>query len=108
MRRRQLLLGAGCGWLTLIVAVVAGVWYIFGGLETVTDANYRRITPGMTLAEVTAILGEPARTLRPESGGDRCLRWENNHTPFRVTMVYVTVEFRDDVVIDKKVARIDP
>jgi hypothetical protein len=106
MKKRRLLLGVGCGCLTLIMAVVAGGWYAFGGLETVTCANCQRITTGMTLAEVTAILGEPVGASVPKSGGDRRLRWENRRTPISVTTVYVAVEFRGSVVIDKDILTI--
>jgi hypothetical protein len=56
-RRRVLLLGS--------VAVVAGVavtvWALWPAATAITSDNGARITNGMTLAEVEALLGGPAR-----------------------------------------------
>lgn len=48
------------GLVLLVLALVAGAWWIYRP-GTFSEANYDRIRPGMTLARVEELLGEPGR-----------------------------------------------
>src|SRR5262245_43866406 len=54
MSRRVYLLGVGLALVALLLAVTDGA---LGPSPGVTEANFRRIRPGMTFDEVDAILG---------------------------------------------------
>jgi hypothetical protein len=59
MSRRVYLLGVGLALVALALAVTDWALSLRYG---VTEANYRRIRPGMTLEQVEAILGPPGGT----------------------------------------------
>jgi hypothetical protein len=70
----------------------------------VTEENYKKIRPGMTVAEVKAILGEPNATAEayedaresgddPRDSGGRLMRWRNGDD-------YIEVRFQSDRVTD--------
>jgi len=84
MRRRTVILGlAGLAVMFAVVAVV-----LRPRPDRITREDYDRIRPGMTRAEVEAILGPPDdyRTGRGESdfGDDNASRWVGDPTGFRV------------------------
>jgi hypothetical protein len=56
-RRRLLLLTIAA----VVVVLVIAVWLVWPGPSAITRENAARIKEGMTLAEVEAILGGPAR-----------------------------------------------
>jgi hypothetical protein len=63
MRRRKLALA-----LAVLAVVVAAVIVLSPRPGRVTEANFRRIQRGMTLAEAKAILGEPTNVLTVDAG----------------------------------------
>ena len=83
MRRRKLLVV-----LAGLAVVAAGVVVLWPRPDRITRENCDRIRPGMTRAEVEAILGPPDdyRTGRGESdfGDDNASRWVGDPTGFRV------------------------
>ena len=56
-RRRVLLLGSAA---VVVVGLAIGVWTLWPR-TAITEENAAKLRPGMTLAEVEAILGGPAR-----------------------------------------------
>ena len=65
MSRRVYLLGLA---LALVALALAFTDWALGMRPGVTEANVRRIRPGMTLREVEGILGSPGRALPPIRG----------------------------------------
>jgi len=69
MSRQVYLLGAG---LALVALAFAATEAALGPRSGVTEANVKRIRPGMTLAEVEAIFGGPAdavfEAILPDAG----------------------------------------
>lgn len=106
----------GClACLAVIAALIAAVacWSNRSGIYS--EANYERIRPGMTLAEVEQLLGGPgfevsepelphivdrtvpvdhAGRLKPVVSGERYMRWEDGYS-------YIIVSFRGDGVAEK-------
>jgi hypothetical protein len=54
--RRRLLLTLA----VTLTAVVLGAWLLWPSPSAITEENYDRLRPGMTLEEVEALLGGPA------------------------------------------------
>ncbi len=61
-RRRVLLLGS----VAIVAAMAVAMWAVWPRPSAITEENAAKIQQGMTLAEVEAILGGPARD---ETGG---------------------------------------
>jgi hypothetical protein len=57
--RRRLFLGLGLVGLTLLLGV--GVLWCFAWSDRVTAANAARLKPGMSLAAVNQLLGQPGQ-----------------------------------------------
>jgi hypothetical protein len=113
-----LLIGGGVLLLVLLAGCGVGAWWAFGGwggggvgvpapfgLTRVTPENYYAIQPGMTVAQVQAILGPPTQTLGKEYAemrGDvpegqakdyQFLRWQNG-------LDEIEIKFHKGVVAD--------
>ena len=56
-RRRVLLLGS----IAIVTAMAVGTWVLWSGPSAISVENAANIREGMTLADVEAILGGPAR-----------------------------------------------
>jgi hypothetical protein len=64
------------GWfigLPLAGIVTLSFWLTLGGSRSITEANRRRIQPGMTLAEVDALLGAEHQRSRMPAGGSAAI-----------------------------------
>jgi hypothetical protein len=74
MPRRVYLLGVGLALVALALAFTDWALSLKPGL---TEANARRVRPGMTLGEVEALLGGPADTAQraDKCGGDWLREW---------------------------------
>ncbi len=75
MSRRVYLLGVG---ITLVALVFVVTDALLGACPGVTAANVRRVRPGMTEAEVTAILGPPSCLAAHEKKGYWVRLWLAN------------------------------
>jgi hypothetical protein len=95
---------AGCALVSLAIFLVCGVAFL--APERVTDANYERIQPGMTLHDVSAILGSSDRqTEVPQGGGDATIVWiqpPGSLWNWRIHRLEITIEFKDGKVIEKR------
>jgi hypothetical protein len=65
MRRRKLLVVLT--GLVVVAAVAVVLWPPTDPASRITQENFERIKPGMTMAEVTAILGPPGDYKTPDS-----------------------------------------
>lgn len=96
----------------LIAALAASLWSIYRP-GIFSSVNYERIRPGMTLAEVEQLLGEPGMPLSeqelPQVGygpgpgkapvnGDRYFQWKEAPEGFGR---YILISLRNGVVADK-------
>lgn len=83
-----------------LVLLGLGSLMIAGCQSKVNKSNYDRVTAGMTVAEVEAILGKPSETSSAAgavgdlSGSVRTLTWRNEERT-------ITVNFVNDKVVTK-------
>src|SRR5947209_17090532 len=96
-RRRVLLLGS----VAVVAALAVAVWMVWPRRSVITRENIDRITDGMTLDEVEAILGGPARdevgnlSCNPVQGGRRC--WMTNGCAVWITFDDQMCVYGDEV-----------
>ena len=81
MSRRMFLLGLGLALMALALAVTDWALSLQPG---VTEANVKRIKPGMTLREVEAILGGPGKGWAGGPRGHSYYQWSGPHGTARV------------------------
>jgi hypothetical protein len=72
MSRRVYLLGVGLALVALGLAVTD---LAMGPRPGVTEANFRRVRPGMTVRQVKALLGEDGRAVDGYKNGSAVWRW---------------------------------
>ena len=84
-------------WVSVILALS-----LCAGCERVTSANYGKIKDGMSLAEVTAILGDPTETSGIDIGiaSGQMASWEGRRAKIVVQLV-------NDKVIGKQYVTTD-
>jgi hypothetical protein len=103
IRRRRLLPLAVLG---AVIVLAIGVWLVWPQPSAITGENVAKIKVGMTLAEVEAILGGPARDETNGSTAATYIHISNvarpdpyNEKEWRSDDVAVIVEFHDGRVI---------